>query len=1420
MSDVVISYDSTNREKALETRQFLEDHGLSVWMDNARASDSDTSIQTIGIAVGAFHQDEILQEILAASVVLILDSARWRTQDYCRWEYNTAKNAGKRIAVLADDLTLSGEAPESTWPVADLDEFVARFPSGLTQVEAHARLLSITNNGNQTQGRPPVEAKMLSRDPAMVEDARAVLANATAPAEGISISQPVSDLAASIVKADSTRSKNRRVGFIAAGLAVVLMAVAAVGMWATSAASLSRAESDMAVQQSLSLAQQAMSVGDTYQAMGLATEAVRSARTPQALAAYSSAWIASQQHQSFSIPASNYLAAMMTPDGTKLVVVDQQTVWVADLTTGVTVRNVPLDVKLGSRIMGITPDGDHVAAVTTDGQLVQIDMKDGWTEQIPVVDGASFCVDDKGVLWVADKSGVVTQRNLPWTHSQPSTVLQTGISSTAINIASDGESIFVLGGDGSLTSFDLGTGTIVRSLSAYSSAWQPSTPLGGKASPNADVLTSCQDAVIVIRGSNVRVAQSDGSFIGNMPDMMAGTIYGTARMTAACLGARGAAAAMRGLGASGASNFTNEPGDPISQYLGTPSRAADYQLIGNDSGEQIVLLNDTGQVDVLHVDKTSVNYGSTSGVIPISDGDGQPMTVNLGGALFDLSGQQIGDLGMKLAYQDPVITEDAAYVAGASSTLVRIDLGEGHAVSSCTVPGLNADDNFGMRSTGAHYKPAIMATHAIGQVESTDPFTDGLCGFPMIAIPALGADESIQAVAINNDSTLAAIATNDNRLMLLNWPSGDVVVESTVDASSEPPSLMFNDDGRLIAATTNGNITLLDERLNPVTARIQQYGAQTITPLYGTQRAVLRLTTGALDIIDTSTLLTIQRVPATFDFSGQLFAYDSSAQAVWIVKMSVDSDSDLSPEALIDSMEEMGIDPDDVTSGAFTPEELADSTQGNAVDNEDTVTITRTLVKDPLFLDIDIPGTFPPVPVPSEQESLSTTPPASTNSGTTSANTGTSWAGGGVETWHISGNELANTQSETHVTPISNSVWVTSHIAGDVTQQWSGIDTQSGQKLWDRSMIGACGTVASNAGEMPCLAVGNKGSTGSLSLFMIDLATGQTANETMSEGWGWPAPMLAVGIELFGEDLLVMGYGVLPGDVPGMASGDVWAARIGPDGTAKWSKSFDQLGGLGIPAYPSRILHGIWYINQQVIDVETGKSLRGSNGYPSCPAGLASDTVMINVAMSGGCEGQSSSSFTYPDGTPGVAVDVNDLVIQNGNLIRVVDSQLPPFIMVQRTDSEQCSAGGSAPVQAFGPVSGAGDLWVEAVDMRLNTKMCQDVLAQTIATYRDGLVALFDAGGGVALVDSNTGAVQWRADLGIEFQTTWRDIEFLSDGSVLITTAGSANDQSAILARADGQRVWYAQGRAVAAADGLEVALSDRNGGISRIIPV
>ena len=97
MSDIFISYDHADRERAMQLATALEAEGWSVWWDRQ-------------IRLGKRFHRVIQRELDAAVCVLVLWSEQALDSDYVRDEANEAQKRGALVSVLILGLAWSALA--------------------------------------------------------------------------------------------------------------------------------------------------------------------------------------------------------------------------------------------------------------------------------------------------------------------------------------------------------------------------------------------------------------------------------------------------------------------------------------------------------------------------------------------------------------------------------------------------------------------------------------------------------------------------------------------------------------------------------------------------------------------------------------------------------------------------------------------------------------------------------------------------------------------------------------------------------------------------------------------------------------------------------------------------------------------------------------------------------------------------------------------------------------------------------------------------------------------------------------------------------------------------------------------------------------------------------------------------------------
>ena len=465
-------------------------------------------------------------------------------------------------------------------------------------------------------------------------------------------------------------------------------------------------------------------------------------------------------------------------------------------------------------------------------------------------------------------------------------------------------------------------------------------------------------------------------------------------------------------------------------------------------------------------------------------------------------------------------------------------------------------------------------------------------------------------------------------------------------------------------------------------------------------------------------------------------------------------------------------------------------------------------------------GPFGGRPVPS----VSATPqvreptPTPTTAPTSAPVPKTVWEGGTKQAWSASLSDLGfQDYMDSSVSLVSPSAWLTWAMAGDVTVQTVAVDPASGKALWNRMSSGWCAE-KETANGLVCL----DGDWGRLDLLAVDLATGKNKRLASTAAWKWPAEMVAREVVPVGDDVIVTATQVLSGTYDNWKAGDTWVARIAPDGKPVWNQRFAKKTVDCPEAYQGlfgrwgHIAHGLYLYGCQAIDIETGKSVLGTAGFPRHVVGFAADAVLLDADA-----GKQTTNIVFPDGTSGVVMSAGDATYWQGQLVPVLDAAEQPSMVLAQT-ADDCKTGTGSAIRAIDPAAGPEEVWSTPVEVSADPTACGGAVSPTIGAYQDGLFALLDDAGTVTVLDAQTGELRWRAELGPEFgRGNYPHVGFLSDGSVLVSvSSGESNmQQYAILGASTGKVVQSGNGWAAAVPGQDAIVLVGMDEGISRLVP-
>ncbi|MCL2703825.1 MAG: toll/interleukin-1 receptor domain-containing protein [Defluviitaleaceae bacterium] len=880
--DIAISYARKRYKEAVCIKESLESRGFLVWMDDE------------GVTPGALHQAEIAKAFLSSSAVLVLDSAEWRESDYCIWEYNLSVKAGKRIAVFRLDIAGSAGISPSLSPIANIpagnaEELADILHVGSKLAQAHADLLRLWFDSTRAgdilvkdrdkiecddfwyMKVPDVDVKRYSKDVNISAAVEIVLSNNTGGG--------IMNFARQItVKIRKRKIRNKSMSVTAAFL-VIICSVLSIVFFLEARESRDIALIENQKQQALSLAQQSAMLENSFDRLATATLAVEAADTPYLLSAYQSAYISNLTRQVFTIPQGQYLGAAFSGDNKKLVVTDHNQIYLANLSDGTLISNVTITEGIGARHIGVSYDGTHVAISNINGKLLIVDMNTGMSVSAATESSTSFFVDSSDYLWIGHSNGRIIRRPIPWTSSEHDTIYETGKNITALSVSESASTIGILTKEGIISLYIANGSGIeeIQSAAAFPGSESYSCALGDTVSLDADALIVSGDDYIALRGGAVSLYQTDTGTV------VRSTQFQTASTTRSSIipASLGNGYAMTYQGASSFERIIpgNAP-NPVS-YLGRSSRVGGSVLAGTQDGKLLANAGIDGQIELLHLDWGPLNIGNVAGVFPLPVNDGF-MTIGLDGIIYNSHKEQLFQTGLSFRFQTPVMAGESMYLFSNDNTIVSFFPGENGGI-----PGIREyriinpmpSDNIRLGNTVSDSVLIIYDSKRYGILSI---FDDENAAVIMEPLHTLADNEVIWMAAVNADGSKAVLKTSHHRLLIIDVRSHEILNEKTLPMIYFLCGLTFNAYGDLLVQTLNNGIILLDENsLDAKNMRILTSGTVGITPFAQGEKAILLLSNGDFEVIDTNTLLTIQHIPLPKDYRMRIFSVNPESTRLW-----------------------------------------------------------------------------------------------------------------------------------------------------------------------------------------------------------------------------------------------------------------------------------------------------------------------------------------------------------------------------------------------------------------------------------------------------------------------------------------------------------------------------------------------------------
>jgi WD40 repeat protein len=931
MKDIAISYDSTHRSAAQRLEASLKAAGLTVWMDDAadEAPEEAGDIGLVGIAVGASHRAVVVEEIEGASAVVILDSPRWRSSEYCRWEYAQALKAGKRIAVLpaawdepeaatagepgsdapqpelaetSGEETWSGwPVPEATWPVAGLDDLLDRFGVGLARAEAHSRLIEAERGLDYAaaSGRP---------SEGLLADARLILDQTGTEENGLRPSPALLGFAQSVVGAQTRWSRRRNLAATAAVCAICVLAVTSGVAWRVAAAQSERAVSAANAQQSLLLAQESRNSTNTFEQLRLAEQAVATDATAEATAALAAARAQRAQFDLFTIPGRTYVEAALSADGRVLVVTSQQQVVQVDLAAGEELAVVEPVEAVSGRALAITADGAQAVVANAQGQLTEIDFAAKRSGSIAGITAQAFTVDSQGTLWWLDEEGIVGHRSFPWSESATVTAFDVEILASAIHVSSGADEVALLGEDGHLRRYSvageqltdaemLPPELVSQTVLAHNYGW-------------VDRLIRCDDSWVAHRQGalSLLLDGSDEPLQINAGPSLADRNSVAGRMVAvlnrpACVG--GGVVYMQSYSTfsdmlpEGLPNpvrpiLRASSGDGVTSAASTTSRAGGYAIAGTPDGSRIVLVSMDGQVISLAPEHAARSRTSPERFLPLPLDTGMYFYAPTGAIYDAATWQEVGALPGVPSLSASVVSGGAGYVSlDATGQVARVqrDVISGPVVDVCSLPADVAARNWSIAAS-PEGPVTLFSGSAYGVLRWPDPASGTECDVVLSEVPELSGGERVWSASLSSNGELVLVTTSHSRLLVVDEGDNSLVAETRIGVGAVTTNAAFLPDGSIVALGGDGHLVVLGADLDVHLAQITGRVRNSLLSQDGTRLAVEDVN-AVVTLYDTATLAVLQTFPGVVsNDTYNYIALDSTGRTLWRAGFSQSQDED------------------------------------------------------------------------------------------------------------------------------------------------------------------------------------------------------------------------------------------------------------------------------------------------------------------------------------------------------------------------------------------------------------------------------------------------------------------------------------------------------------------------------------------------
>lgn len=892
---IMITYSSNERSngKLDEIKKELLEMKLDPWMDDPRDDSND-----FGIAPGDLHRERIAQAILSADLVLALSSLTWWNSGYCKWEFEFAKRAGKRIVFFPvaygnESGELMQKAHDTDCPVIEhLDQLGSIVQVGAELAGAHAELLRLWYLRHQRQPgmdllnnpwsmeekrfwEAPVAKRdiiKLSKDPVVANHAEIIISGSTMyDIVGLNPGSEIISLAGSITGYDAGRKRFWRFLRIFILGTIILLSVLAVYLRNLASEEEEKAKEEQLVQQSILLAEKSQEQENSYKKLDLAEQAWHSADTDNARNSLMLAEEESGQIQAFRIPQGKYIGATLTSDTNFLVVGEQNNLYIANLSNGKVEKSISLDFEISKRYIASSKNADHVAVVDENGKLVVVDTQTGSASEIAFDLATAFCVDNEERLWVSHGDGLISVAESPWNES-PYVTFQTETDMpTSILVTNDGKQLVLLLDNGDMQIYDIQDDSLHLDavIPMFTEEYEAVPMLGSEPSLDADALVQSGDNIAALRQRKVSFWERNGNHV--VYDQQRLSIYGSLIIPAS-LG-------KTVITYQGATSFPKVypegSADPLS-FMYRSSRAGGNILAGTAEGEILAIVQPDGLVQIVHIDHVPLLTGSPKGLIPVPTDRGL-FTLFPDGKLYSADGNVELDIGTETLLGCNLsaggyfftVSRDGQIFAVDTQTFQVFQSDAPPVLPSSVYSGSNEDQLLVYNEKG----------YCIYHIENN---TGLVLDRYTADIMALETKEIIISAAVDNEGNHIALATSLGRLLVLSTEDDTLVSEGTYIGTGYGENILYNDIGQLLVLSAGGRINLYDEKLTPVSMTVFDKSVMGVFSIHDSPLALVKFVNGEFAVIHSRDLFIQQEISVRNNSNMSFFAMDMEKGEFWL----------------------------------------------------------------------------------------------------------------------------------------------------------------------------------------------------------------------------------------------------------------------------------------------------------------------------------------------------------------------------------------------------------------------------------------------------------------------------------------------------------------------------------------------------------